>query len=92
MREVHIYTAEGVWGTDAPEPVLIRIENEIPALDHGLPGGEYARLSAEQFAAEGDALAEAIWSTCPGGTVDALIAALLTRRGSLLRVTHSQEK
>jgi hypothetical protein len=92
MGEVHIYKADGVWREDPPESVVIRIENEAPQLDHGLPSGEYARIAGERFAAEGEALAEAIWSACPGGTVDALLAALLTRKSSLLRVTHSQEK
>lgn len=93
MREVHIYRADGRWTEgDGPEPVAIHIVQEAPRLDHGLPSGEYARLAGARFASEGAALAEAIWSSCPGGTVDALIAALLVRRASLLRVTFPQEK
>lgn len=88
MREVHIYRADGL----DPQPTLIRIEEQAPQFDHRLPSGEYARLAGARFASEGAALAEAIWSSCPGGTVDALIAALLARRSTLLRVTFPQEK
>ena len=91
MRELHIHKADGVWREDPPESVVIRIETEAPSIDHGLPGREYTRIAGERFAAQGAALADAIWSTCPGGTVDALLVELLTRKSSLLRVTHSQE-
>lgn len=86
-REVHIYRADG----EDPQPTLIRIEQQAPQLDYSLPSGEYARQAGARFASEGSALAEAIWSSCPGGTIDALIAALLTRRSTLLRVTFPQE-
>lgn len=86
MREVHIYRADG----EETDPVLIRIEYRLPVLLEGDPG-EYATRSAARFASEGAALAEAIWSSCPGGTVDALLAALLARRGTLLRVTFPKE-
>lgn len=92
MREVHIDRADGVWREDPPEPVVIRIEGAAPGIDHSLPGGEYARIAGERFVAQGEALAEAIWSACPGGTVDALLVALLARSASRLRVTHIQEK
>lgn len=87
VREVHIYRADG----PEVEPALIRIEHEAPDLPHNIPSGEYAQRAGVRFASEGAALAEAIWSSCPGGTVDALIAALLARRASLLRVTFPQE-
>lgn len=80
MREVDIFRADG---TDV-EPTTIRIHHEAPPLPYD---GAYAR-----FTAEGAALAEAIWTSCPGGTVDALIAALLARRASLLRVTFPGEQ
>jgi hypothetical protein len=86
MREVHIYRADG---HDSP-PVLIRIEYPLPVIADCKPG-DYAVRAAARFASEGAALAEAIWSSCPGGTVDAAIAALLARRSSLLRVTFPQE-
>lgn len=86
-REVHLYRADG----QDPQPVLIRIEHEAPQFDIHMPSSEYARQAGARFASEGAALAEAIWASCPGGTIDALIAALLVRRASLLRVTFPQE-
>lgn len=82
-REVHTYRADG-----DVEPVLIRIEVPAPSEPYS---DDYAQTQAARFASEGAALAEAIWSSCPGGTVDALIAALLARRGSLFRVAFPQE-
>lgn len=80
MREVHIYRAD----TDDTEPVTILIEHRLPNIPD--VGTDYARKAYGRFASEGAALAEAIWSACPGGTIDALIAALLARRASLFRV------
>lgn len=86
MREVHIYRADG----EDTEPVTIRIERRLPKIPD--VGTDYARKASARFASEGAALAEAIWSSCPGGTMDALIAALLARRASLFRVTFPNEK
>lgn len=86
MREVHIYRADG----PDVEPVLIRIEREAVPITYADP--DFARKTSARFASEGAALGEAIWSSCSGGTVDALIAALLARRASLFRVTFPQEK
>lgn len=88
MREVHIYRADGVE-EDGVHPVLIRIEREAPPISYSDP--EFARKTNSRFASEGAALAEAIWSSCPGGTVDALIAALLARRASTFRVAFPKE-
>ena len=84
MRTINIFRAQGVLAEDLVEQVTINICEEIPDVD--------SDRSRAFFASEGAALAEAIWSSCPGGTVDALIQALLARRGSLLRVTFPKEK
>ena len=83
-REVHIYRADG----DVP-PVLIRIAGEAPPISYADP--EFVRKTQTRFASEGAALAEAIWQSCPGGTIDALIAALFARRASMFRVAFPQE-
>lgn len=88
VREVHIYRADGTAG-EGVQPVVIRIEREAPPISYDDP--DFARKTGARFASEGAALAEAIWSSCSGGTVDALIAALLARRASLFRVTFPQE-
>jgi hypothetical protein len=87
MREVQIYRADG---GDEVQRVVIRIEHEAPRI--GYDDRNYAAKAGARFASEGAALAEAIWASCPGGTVDALIAALLARRASLFRVAFPQEK
>lgn len=85
MREVDIYRADG----DVPK-VVIRVEREAPPVSYADP--DFVRKTSARFASEGAALAEAIWSSCPGGTVDALIAALLARRASTFRVAFPKEK
>jgi hypothetical protein len=87
-REIHVYRADG----EEAQPVVIRVEQPMPAIQYDLPVGEFTQRASARFASEGAALAEAIWSSCPGGTVDALIAALLTRRASLLRVAFPKER
>jgi hypothetical protein len=85
MREVHIYRADG----PDIEPVLIRIEREAPPISYADP--DFVQKTGARFASEGAALAEAIWSSCSGGTTDAVIAALLARRASTFRVAFPQE-
>jgi hypothetical protein len=81
MKTVEIFRADG----PDVEPVTIHVRHEMPAVPYAAPN--FAKQAADRFASEGAALAEALWSSCPGGTVDALIAALLARRASMFRVT-----
>ena len=83
MRTVNVFRAQGVLAEDCVEQVTINIHQEMPDVA--------ADRSRAYFASEGAALAEAIWAACPGGTIDALIQALLVRRASLLRVPFPQE-
>lgn len=78
MRQVNIFRAQGIRHEDNVDEVTITIAEPMPDLP--------ADKSRSFFASEGAALAEAIWASCPGGTVDAAITALLTRRASELRV------
>jgi hypothetical protein len=87
MREIHIHRADG----SGVEPVVIRIDGQLPEILYSLPSPEFKEQAEALFAEQGAALAEAICSSCPGGTLDALLAALLTRRASLLRVRFPQE-
>lgn len=88
IREVHIHRAEGAGPVNQPEPVLIRIDCDMPP--HSVGDG-YRQRVADLFAADAKALVDAIFDTCPGGTIDALIAELLTRRSSQLRTRLPQE-
>lgn len=76
-RTVAVYRAQGIrqWTV---QPVTIEIHIEMPDVE--------AHLSRATFASDAKAMAGALIATLPGGTVDALVAELLTRRASLLRV------
>jgi hypothetical protein len=89
IREVHIHRADGHAVSGPVEPVLIRIEREQPPVPYSDPN--FAARASATFQDDGSALAEAIWDTCPGGTIDALIAALLFKRASMFRVKFPQE-
>ncbi len=85
-RVVDIFRAQGVVDEDEVQPVTIHIHEPMPDVAHD------AVRSRAFFISEAAALANAIWSSCPGGTVDALIHALLVRRASLLRVTFPERE
>lgn len=50
---------------------------------------ELTELSAQSklYTTQGNALAKLLYETLPGGTMDALISALLKKRASMFRVT-----
>ena len=81
-KTVDIWRAQPV-GEHHAIPVTIRIHAEMPDLE--------ANLSRATFADDANVLADAIYTACTGGTVDALLAELLTRRASLLRVLFRDE-
>ncbi len=83
IREVTIHRADG-----PVQPVVIRIEHEAPETP---PTSDYAQQAAARFQEQGESLADALWEALPGGTIDALLGAMLTRRASLLRVRFAQE-
>ncbi len=85
MREVEISRADG----PEVEPVLIRIGQTLPDIPgHGT---ERAEKAFAEFARQGAAIADAIYDSCPGGTVDALLSNLLARKASQFRVTFPKE-
>lgn len=81
MVEVSISKASACPGQTIPD-VSIRLTSEIPLLD-GDPLSSYREFYAE----EGKRLAQALLSVLPGGTVDALLVALLDHKRSLFKVT-----
>lgn len=90
VREVHIHRADGFREDDAVEPVVIRIERQQQGPDYSSPS--YSAEVAAMFKADGKALADAIWESCPGGTICELIAELLARRACQFRVRMPQEE
>lgn len=71
-------------------------DRNVPTLlIHALsPMPEFSTLDEAQdaYVREGEQIADALFSHLPGGVVDQVIAALLLRRASLLRVTFDTEK
>lgn len=80
MKRVDIFAAQGLeFEEDRDDSVHIYIRTPMP--------DQRSREAAYAFhASEAAALCDAIWTYCPGGTVDALIVALMQRRSDVLRV------
>lgn len=53
--------------------------------------GDISRDKPDLAWIDGQALADAIWESCPGGTVDALLSNLFARKASQFRVRFPQE-
>jgi hypothetical protein len=85
VKRVNLYAAEGFRDDDSPLSVAI-------VIDRTVPGNRSTEQMRALYASEGAALADALWSSLPGGTVDALMAALFARRASLFRVTFDRGK
>lgn len=83
MRDVRVHCAQPT-GDKTVEPVTIQIATTFPDIEDG----NEARLEHQSDA---DAIADALWQSLPGGTLDELTAALLLRRASLLRVAFPKE-
>ncbi len=77
---VAVYKASGT--RRAAPPVAIVIAEPIPGDDPALRVGPDE--SRAIFARDAGRLAEALWGSLPGGTIDALIGRLMQRRASLL--------
>jgi hypothetical protein len=80
MSTVRIYKAQQtIVGDRQPAPTTIVIDEEIPAV----PSLVDARKLYQREAAR---LANALFDALPGGTLDQLLAEMLERKASLLRV------
>jgi len=82
MRTIHVCRAEG-----AVEPAAIVIADAI--LKDDPASAITPEDSYDIFAQDAGAIAEVLWTTLPGGTIDALLCALLAQRASLLHVPMS---
>lgn len=76
-RTVNIYRAQPVGDHEA-ERVTICIHYPLPDVSSQHPG------THDEFAAEATKLADALWASLPGGTIDALIAEMMRRRATLM--------
>lgn len=79
MKSITVSRATG------SEPAVILIQDEIGEVAaRGDP--EWMRRYEAFYAVQAHAIADTLLESLPGGTVDRLLAELLTRRASLLRV------
>lgn len=79
MNTVAIHRAQPI-GDSTPPPVTI-------VIDAVIKNPEKLQLSRAQYLSDGVRLADALFASLPGGTMDALLVELLSRRASLLAVT-----
>jgi len=82
MRTITTYKAQRIFATRPIESVRIDISNEIP--DSGVC--ESLEETRQLYHKEAFALADALFSTLPGGLVDALLAEMMKRRSTLLKI------
>lgn len=73
-----VYKA-GPIGTESVMSLELRAEQEIPE-------AQTLDQARRMYEAQGRSIAEALYQSLPGGTLDALLGHLLARRASLLRV------
>lgn len=81
MENINIYKAQRVVKEKPIEDVFISIKKELPALD-----GKRARLSNHIFKKEAWMIADALYASLPGGTIDALLIEMLDRKKSNLQI------
>jgi hypothetical protein len=81
VKTVNIYAAQHIRDDDPPRDVTIVIH-------HPMPERYNIQDARAFFASEAAALANALWNSLPGGTVDALLVALLDRQRSVLVITR----
>lgn len=80
MTHVHVHHADPI-GDLKPTPQGILIDTALPKF-----GDDYAERSQALFADDAKALADALQAQLPGGTLNALLAEMLSRQACLLRV------
>ncbi len=80
---VHVHRADATRSEPVP-PVTICIDLAQP--DHNPNADGYARHTQTLFATDAARIADALGQALPGGTLDALLAELMTRRATLFRV------
>ncbi len=89
MRTVDIYRCQPTVPEKPVEPVTIRIHEEIPDFGRRENVDDMLDAAVHCYRDQGRALADALFSALPGGTMDELIARLFERRASLFRVSFA---
>ena len=77
--EIHLLRAASLGGSSSPPNLKIIVESQMP-------DNFSIEAAREIYTAEAKVLADALLKSLPGGTIDQLLAELLERKASLLRV------
>lgn len=88
MKTISIHKAQPVCRDDIIESVEIWIDRTIPQTEYDprTVSTTWEETVRRFYNAEAKELAEALWKSLPGGTFSALVAEMLEKRASLLRV------
>lgn len=89
-RTIDVYVANGAMVV----PLTIRVCVPVPEIDFDDPdpGRSWFNEAREQYSRQAKAMVEAMFSSMPGGLVDALLVELLDHKRSILRVPHEAGK
>jgi hypothetical protein len=81
MTDIHVHVADPT-GSKVVPPVIIHIDLPRPRDE----GDDWADEARARHRADAVAIADTLWAGLPGGTLDDLVAEMMTRRASLFRV------
>jgi len=84
---VRLFRASPFLARTVPQ-ITIEIHDKMPKVDLTVNGKPDAKLYTEQA----EVLVGALFRSLPGGTLDAVLAAMLRRKASLLRVPFVTSK
>lgn len=85
VATVHVHRADPVRDDKPVRPAALVIDLDQPTDTYSSPEA-YAHAARARFTTDAATIADTLFSALPGGTLDALLAEILTRRGTLLRV------
>lgn len=85
-QTITLCKAGPVTGREPPPNVTIRIEGAPPEWKSGVSEREWMEDALASYRYQGQRLADALFGSLPGGTLDQLLLAILERKACVLRV------
>jgi|CXWL01.1.fsa_nt_gi hypothetical protein len=82
MTSITVHAADPM-GSDPRKMAELHINTPMPKEDHS---PDWRKKYAELYQADAEVIADLLESNLPGGTIDALLCRMLTKRASLFRV------
>ena len=83
MKTIRVHKAGRLRGETPVEVLTIVCDQEMPEIT----GDNTVATLRSIFQNDGKALADAMFEHLPGGTIDELLAEMMTRRASMFRVS-----